>query len=63
MLYAYQQELVSRFDMKAGSTTKLVPNLFVKEKIVVQYRNLKLYLSLGMELTKIHRVLSFKQKP
>ena len=63
MLSAYQQELLSRFDMKACFTTKLVPNLFVKEKYVVQYRNLKIYLSHGMELTKIHRVLSFKQRP
>ena len=49
--------------MKAGSTTKLVPNLFDNETYVVHCRNLQLYLSLGMELTKIHQVLSFKQRP
>lgn len=46
-----------------GNVKKLVPNLCSKEKYVLHYRNLKLYLSLGMKLTKVHRVLSFKQEP
>ena len=39
----------------------MVPNLGNKTNYVVYYRNLQLYLSLGMKLTKIHRVLKLKQ--
>ena len=46
---------------KIGGVNKFVPNLGYKNKYVVHYRNLQLYLSLGMKLTKIHRILKFKQ--
>ena len=40
---------------------KLVPNLRNKERYVLHYHNLQLYLSMGMRLTKIHRALHFRQ--
>ena len=42
---------------------KLTPNLRDKVKYVVHYRNLKLYLQSGLVVTKVHRVLTFKQSP
>ena len=44
-----------------SSTQKLILNLYNKKEYIVHYRNLKLYTSLGMEITKVHKVLTFKQ--
>ena len=43
--------------------TKLTPNLRDIVKHVVHYRNLKLYLQLGLVVTKVHRVLAFNHSP
>ena len=63
MLSAYQKALQEKLNLKATGCNKLVPNLYDKKGYVVHYHNLKLYLSLGLHLTKVHRVLSFKQSP
>ena len=42
---------------------KLVPNLLNKEKYVVHHKNLKLYEELGLKITKIHKGISFDEKP
>ena len=40
---------------------KLIQNLGNKTNYVLRYKNLLLYLSLGMKLTEIHKALTFKQ--
>ena len=53
----------SHQDVKTSTIKKLVPNLNNKRNYIVHYRNLQLYTTLGMQLTKIHRILSFNQSP
>ena len=61
MLSDYCREIQVREGIKIGQVEKLIPNLRDKERYIVYYRNLQLYLSLGLKLTKIHRALEFSQ--
>ena len=55
------KKIVDEYGIKVGDVKKLVPNLSNKTNYVVHYKNLQLCLSLGIKLTKIHRVLKLKQ--
>ena len=48
--------------MEVGGIFKLIPNLKDKEKMVLDGRNLKLFLSLGMKLKNIRRGIGFKKE-
>ena len=61
MLSNYCQEIAGEYEIKVADVKKLIPNLVNKTNYVVHYRNLQLYLSLRMKLTKIQRILKFKQ--
>ena len=61
MLSDYCKKIADEYGIKVGDVKKLIPNLGNKTNYVLHYRDLQLYLSLGMKLTKTHRVLKFKQ--
>ena len=50
-----KREILSNYQLKIADLKKLVPNFFDKEKYVLHYENLQLYL-------RNHRVLELKQK-
>ena len=46
---------------RSKANVKLVPNLMKKVKYMTHYMNLKFYLEHGMKLTKVYRVIRFRQ--
>ncbi len=47
--------------LSINKTEKLIPNLKAKRKYVLHHENLKMYLRMGLELTKIHRGITFEE--
>ena len=63
MLSPYCSEIKRKYDTKTGGINKLVPNLMPKKIYGVHYKSLQYYLSQGLILKKVHRILEFKQSP
>ena len=55
------KKIAEEYGIKVGDVMKLILNLVDKTNYVLHYKNLRLYFSLGMKLTKLHQVLKFKQ--
>ena len=62
MLSDYQKTLAQDLGIKIGGR-KLCLTLNDKKNYICHYRNLKLYLKLGLEITKVSNVLQFNQSP
>ena len=60
-LSPYTRSLAKTLKVNPTDCRKLIGNLRRRERYAVHYRNLKLYVSLGMKVTKIHRIISFQQ--
>ena len=61
MLSGYCKKIAEKYNISIGQVNKLIPMIKSKGKYVLHYRNLQLYLDLGLNLTKVHRVLKFNQ--
>ena len=63
MLSEYCKKIAEKYKISIGQVNKLIPTLRDKEEYVLHYRNLQLYLDLGLKTKKVHRVLEFDQFP
>ena len=54
MLSAYCKKIAEKYNISVGLVSKLVPTLIDKKEYVLHYRNLQLYLDLGLKIKKVY---------
>ncbi|XP_052131662.1 uncharacterized protein LOC113215059, partial [Frankliniella occidentalis] len=57
-----QKRMIRMYNLPKKCNRKLIPNLKDKSKYCVYGETLKLYVSLGLKITHVHRVIKFEQK-
>ena len=64
MLSEYQKYLNDKLNIKYNENDKiLILDLLPKKNYKVYYKNLEYYLKLGLKVTKVHKILTFDEKP
>ena len=63
MLSEYCKKIAEKYKISIDQVNKLIPTLRDKGEYVLHYRNLQLYMALGLKAKKVHRVLEFDQSP
>ena len=61
MLSEYCKKIAEKYNISIGLVRKLTPTLKDKKEYVLHYRNLQLYMDLGLKIKKVHQVLEFDQ--
>ena len=63
MLSPYAKSIADKHELTSGKSSKLIASMNNKTKYVIHEMNLKQAVDAGLILTKIHRVIEFKQEP
>ena len=63
MLSAWAKTQKETLNIKGANVQKLCQTFLDKEKYICHSKNLEFYIKQGLKVKKIHRVLSFTQKP
>ena len=63
MYSGYCKNIAEKYNISIGLVKKLIPTLKDKKEYVLHYRNLQLYMDLGLKIKKVHGVLEFDQSP
>ena len=56
MLSDYCKNISEKYNISTGLVSKLIPTLEKKEKYVLHYRNLQLYIDLGLKVAKVQSI-------